>query len=145
MRASATSGDDLLAEINTTPLIDVMLVLLVVFMLFAPVAAHRVQATMHQGDVFGHGYIPPPVLNVRVLADGSVTLNGEKTTQVDRIIRLQTIGRKAEREQDVVRWSADNAARYESVAQVLAEMQRANVLKIAHSGLDPYEADWLDP
>jgi biopolymer transport protein ExbD len=134
MSFSSNSGGGAMSEINTTPLIDVMLVLLIIFMLTAPMTAHRVQTQLPQ-DSTKQNNNPPTVLKLRVLPDGTVTMDEQPTTQAVLIARLESIGLKNKDDQDIVQLGADNAAPYERVTQVLTDMHRANVLKISFSGL----------
>jgi biopolymer transport protein ExbD len=134
MIMSFSSASSTMSEINTTPLIDVMLVLLIIFMLTAPVTAHRVQAQLPQGTVLPTDH-PPTVLKLRVLPNGSLTMDEQPVSQAALLARLAGIGKQPKAEQEVVQLGADQAAPYERVTQVLTEMHRANVLKISFSGL----------
>ena len=117
-----------MAEINTTPLVDVMLVLLVIFIITAPlfhqaipVDLPRVESTKLDDK--------PLVVSVAVDADGKVYVDGlevEPAALAERFAAASADGRQPE-----LHLRADRATRYERVAEVLADAQRAGIVKIA--------------
>lgn len=117
-----------LCEINTTPLIDVMLVLLVTLIISLPIMTHAVTLNLPQGPVLD----PPPsaeVIDLDIEFDGTVVWNG---TAVASMQQLESYFR-AEAQQQVqpeVHLRADRRAKYDSVAKVLASAQRNRIQKI---------------
>lgn len=127
---SAQSGEP---QINTTPLIDVMLVLLVMLIITLPIATHAVKLDLP------HGPPPPqperPIVNVEIDFDGRVFWNGTSATpaQLDRWFRQAA---QSDVEPIVKVWP-DRRARYEVVAQVLAAAQRAHLRDLAVAPVVP--------
>jgi biopolymer transport protein ExbD len=111
-------------EINTTPLIDVLLVLLVLLVITLPRMTHRVSLELPSGHSTGQ---PVPTTNVEVDFDGRVFWNGAPVPD-DRQLQqwFSTIAGT-----NTVRILPDRRARYERVAQVLAAAQRARVSQLS--------------
>jgi biopolymer transport protein ExbD len=112
-------------EINTTPLIDVLLVLLVLMVITLPRMTHHIAMELPAGHSASQ---PPPVTNVEVDFDGRVFWNGAPVSD-DRQLEqwFSAIAGTA----NAVRILPDRRARYERVAQVLACAQRAHVSQLA--------------
>lgn len=111
--------------INTTPLIDVLLVLLVLLVITLPRSTHRIALDLPSGSSSD----PPPVVtNVEVDFDGHVFWNGTPVTD-DR--RLAQWFREVASTPGIVRILPDRRLRFERVAQVLAYAQRAHVTRLA--------------
>lgn len=112
------------AEMNATPLIDVLLVLLVMLILTVPIATHAVKLNLPHGD----GAVPSPPLFVKVYIDydGQLHWNHEVVADIDALSRrLRTlVGANTESRVKVL---PDARVRYERVAQVLAAAQRSGV------------------
>jgi len=114
-----------LREINTTPLIDVLLVLLVLLVITLPRTTHRVTLDLPAG----HAVNPPGLItNVEVDFDGRVFWNGAPVPD-DR--RLEQWFSAIAGTSNTVRIFPDPRASYERVAQVLASAQRAHVSRLA--------------
>jgi biopolymer transport protein ExbD len=112
-------------EINTTPLIDVLLVLLVLLVVTLPRSTHRVSLDLPIGP---HSNAPVPVTDVEVDFDGRVFWNGSPVSDDGRL--EQWFGQAAGTS-GIVRIEPDRHVRYERVAQVLASAQRAHVTHLA--------------
>ena len=119
--------DEVMNEINMTPLVDVMLVLLIIFIITVPVMKHAVSVDLpsatNQPEL-----IKPETLRLSVAADGSYFLNGEPVNDSELERRLQAEGAKDP--QPDLHINGDKAVRYERVAQVMAAAQRAGLRKI---------------
>lgn len=135
MTMTASSGEGRsYSDINMTPLIDVMLVLLVIFIITVPQHTHAVKIDNPAG--------PPPtesdqrdVVNLAIDFDGTMTWN---STPVNHTALLAYIGRAARQSaQPEVHITVDRFSRYEIVAQTLADLQRRGVKRIGvvNSGL----------
>jgi biopolymer transport protein ExbD len=108
-------------EINTTPLIDVLLVLLVLMVITLPRMTHRVSLDLPGGHSVSQ---PVPVTTVEVDFDGRVFWNGALVADDGQ---LQQWFSAIAGSTNAVRILPDRHARYERVAQVLASAQRAQV------------------
>lgn len=122
MTSPGTSGE-VVSEINTTPLIDVMLVLLTLLIITLPIQTHAVKLVMPRGPA-----MPTPVVMLEVDFDGSAIWNGWR---IDR----ETLARKlkaaaAQDPQPEIHMMANRLARYGAVAQVMAEAERDGLTKI---------------
>jgi biopolymer transport protein ExbD len=112
-------------EINTTPLIDVLLVLLVLLVVTLPRSTHRISLNLPAGPPSN---APVPVTDVEVDFDGRVFWNG---SPVSDDARLEQWFGQAAATPGIVRIEPDRHVRYERVAQVLASAQRAHVTHLA--------------
>ena len=117
-----------MAEINTTPLVDVMLVLLVIFIITAPlfhqavpVDLPRVESTKLEDK--------PLVVSVALDADGKVYVDSAEVERSALATRFASV--TANGLQPELHLRADRGTRYERVTEVLAEAQRAGIVKIA--------------
>lgn len=119
-----------MGDLNITPLIDVMLVLLVMFILAVPAVTHEVEV-----DLPGPGGTPPVERVEHRLAlgrDGAVTLDGVGLSGAALRARLATL---AADPAALLLFSADPQARYGLADELLAEVKRAGVTRLAFEGL----------
>lgn len=123
MAFRSTAANPTVAEINITPLVDVMLVLLVIFMITAPVLAHRVELDLARGEP--PTGIEPTRISLAIAADGTLTWNGQPMPDVALGPQLRIEAAKSP--QPVVAIDAHDAARYERVAGVLATARNAGI------------------
>jgi biopolymer transport protein ExbD len=112
-------------EMNATPLIDVLLVLLVMLIFTLPVATHAVKLNLPQPKP-----VPPSaVVMVHVDFDGQLFWNGESVVGLDALgARFRSLA--AASDPPRVRIVRDDRARYEHVAHVLAAAQRSGVVRL---------------
>jgi len=123
-------GDDgAMCDINTTPLIDVMLVLLIMFIVTIPVMTHAVKLDMPRPNDAPPPEVRPEVVDIEIDFDGTIVWNG---TVVPTIQALEGYFRQesAKEPQPELHLRPDRRARYESVAKVLAAAQRNRLQKI---------------
>jgi biopolymer transport protein ExbD len=134
---SGGSGEDeVMMDINTTPLIDVMLVLIIMLIITIPVQLHSVNLNMPTGT-------PPPPLKEPVVVtididfDGTVLWNGEPVANRAGLeSRLQQAA--AIPDQPEVHIRPNKLVEYKSVAMVLASAQRLGVTKLGMIGNEQY-------
>jgi len=124
-----------MVEMNVTPLIDVMLVLLVTLIVTLPIQTHAVKLDMPVTTP-PKQIIQPIVVNLVVDFDGSILWNG---TPVDRGT-LDSYFQNASQQdpQPEIHLNPNKLAKYDIVAKVLADAQRIGVKKIGFTGLDQY-------
>ena len=131
-----SSGNDSggpMADINVTPLVDVMLVLLIIFIITVPVMKHAVnidlpRATNQPQDA------KPETIRLSVDASGSFFWNDEAVDDAALAVRLKAEASKTPQPELHIR--GDKDVRYERVAQVMAAAQVAGVKKIGF-GTEP--------
>jgi biopolymer transport protein ExbD len=127
---------DVMIDINTTPLIDVMLVLLVMLIITIPIQLHSVNLNMPVGNP------PPPLIEPEVLkldidASSRIYWNGEWIP--DRPALEERLGTAAAKQpQPEVHLRPDRAAKYEIVASVMASAQRLGLTKIGVVGSEQF-------
>jgi biopolymer transport protein ExbD len=117
-------------QLNATPLIDVMLVLLVILIITLPVATHAVKLNLPQGD----GAPPPQSVRVDIGYGGDIYWNGE---HVESLAQLETrlVAVAGAARQARVNVMPEKRVRYEVVAQVLALAQRSRVTGLSISSV----------
>ena len=127
-------GNAPMADINTTPLVDVMLVLLVIFIITAPlfhqaipVDLPRVSSTNLEDK--------PEVIQLAINAEGIAYWNGEAVHRGALDARFA----EASARQPELHLRADRESRYEAVADVMAAAQRNGIVKIAFVTQPPGE------
>ena len=130
--------DEIMLDINTTPLIDVMLVLLVMLIVTIPIQTHAVKL-----DLPINNNPPPPsdlmpeVVNLEIDFDGTVIWNGTPVTsraQLDQFFQSTA----AKVPQPEVHLRPNRLAKYDAVARTLADAQRLGVAKIGFVGNEQY-------
>ena len=133
---SGSSEPDVMIDINTTPLIDVMLVLLVMLIITIPIQLHAVNLNMPLGNP-----PPPPVLPevVKIDVDPSSTVywNGEAVSTRDELEQKLTAASQ-QAVQPELHLRPDRHARYSVVAGVMASAQRLGLTKIGIVGSEQF-------
>jgi len=137
MQIGSASGDDeVMVEINTTPLIDVMLVLLIMLIITIPIQTHAVKMNMPIGN-------PPPqvkqptIVKLDVDFDGTVYWNGQALPDRPTLeSKLNDIANQPDQPQ--VHLRPNKLVKYEHVAAVLASAQRLGVTKIGMVGNEQF-------
>ncbi len=124
---SDKSDEDFNPEINTTPLVDVMLVLLIIFIITIPVINHSVKldlprATTQPNDV------KPETVNLTIDGNGKLFWNNREISEAEL---PQKIADAAQAEpQPELHLRAERTTQYEKVAQVMAAAQNGGLTKI---------------
>jgi len=130
---------EVMVEMNTTPLIDVMLVLLVMLIITLPIQLHSVNLNMPIGNP------PPPLVKPEVVkldidASSTIFWNGEavpdRQALEDNIARAANMGVQPE-----VHLRPDKGAKYSVVAGVMASAQRLGLTKIGIVGSEQFIND----
>ena len=134
---SGAGGDpEVMVDINTTPLIDVMLVLLIMLIITIPIQTHAVKLNMPVGNP-PPPTEPPVVITIEIDFDGTVLWNGE--TVPDRAALEGRLARAAaEPDQPEVHIRPNKLVEYKSVATVLASAQRLGVTKLGMVGNEQF-------
>jgi len=119
-----------MCDINTTPLIDVMLVLLVTLIVTLPIMTHAVKLDMPPPNP---NQPPPPVqpviINLDIYYDGTISWNGQTIPTLDEL-ESQFKEAAAQDPQPELHLAPDSHVKYDTVAKVLAAAQRNHMQKI---------------
>jgi biopolymer transport protein ExbD len=127
-----------IANINITPLIDVMLVLLVMLILAVPAAMHQVDVALPQpGPADGK---PPITQNLSVTSDGGYRWNGAAVGDAELPAKLRGLAVAG----DELRIETDGYARYERFNQLIGMVKEAGVTKLGFVGNHRYK-QWDKP
>ncbi|SCK59269.1 biopolymer transport protein ExbD [Variovorax sp. HW608] len=119
--------DEVMNEINMTPLVDVMLVLLIIFIITVPVMKHAVNIDLPRASSEPEQTKPQNIL-FTVTADGSYYWNDQKIDDSEMKSRMAAEGAKDPQPELHIR--GDKAVRYERIAQAMSAAREAGVRKI---------------
>ena len=127
--ASADSGEDEVnSSINTTPLVDVMLVLLIIFLITIPVVTQSITLELPKERNVVTVTKPENIL-LAVSKDGDVYWNTHQIKDIDELVSMLTEKAKI-KPQPEVHIRGDQGARYESIGRVVFACQRAGIAKV---------------
>jgi biopolymer transport protein ExbD len=130
------SEDEVMIDINTTPLIDVMLVLLIMFIITIPIQTHAVKMNMPIPNN-AQPKEPRPPIRIDVDFDGTIGWNGIIIAdQADLEARLREVA--AEADQQEVHLRPNKLVTYKYVAGIMASAQRLGVTKIGLVGNEQF-------
>lgn len=138
MSSGGRGDDEPMMDMNTTPLIDVLLVLLIMFIITIPIQSHAVKVDLPQPDNRPQNQ-PDPIKNkITIDAQGVTSWNGTPVNEVTLTQYLnETVGMNPQPE---LHFQPDATARYEVVDGVMAIIKRANVTKMGFVGNEQYRA-----
>jgi len=131
----STGGDgDPMVEMNTTPLIDVMLVLLIMFIITLPVMTNNTRIDLPHGP---SGDPKHEAINLSIDYDGTIVWNGSVVSNFEQLEQyLRSAASQSVQPELHVR--PDKRARYDHVAQVLAMAQRNGIQRIGFAGQEQF-------
>jgi biopolymer transport protein ExbD len=133
---SAMGEQEVMVDINTTPLIDVMLVLLIMLIITIPIQTHAVKLNMPVGTPPPPD-VPPQVITIEVDFDGTMVWNGEILhDRADLETHLR--GAAAMAVQPEVHLRPNKLVKYDSVAMLMASAQRLGLTKIGLIGNEQF-------
>jgi biopolymer transport protein ExbD len=126
---SGGDEDEVVSAINTTPLVDVMLVLLIIFLITIPVVTQSIAMSLPKETNIAR-QTKPENIEISVNKDGDVFWNAQPVTDNEALFqRLKKIA--VMNPQPEVHIRGDEKSRYESVGRVVFACQRASILKIS--------------
>ena len=134
--AGAQREPEVMIDINTTPLIDVMLVLIIMLIITIPIQTHAVKLNMPVG-VPPPPTTPPQVVTIDVDFDGTLIWNGE-TLRGRPELEARMRGAAAMQEQPEIHLRPNKLVRYRNVAMVMASAQRLGLTKIGVIGHEQF-------
>jgi len=136
MNLGSGSDDEPLTEMNMTPLIDVMLVLLIMFIITIPIQTHAVKMNMPVGPS-SVSPKPPEIVRIDVDFDGTIGWNGTVLADRNELeAKLATVAAMAD--QPEVHLRPNKLVTYKVVAMILASAQRLGVTKIGIVGNEQF-------
>lgn len=133
----ASGEGEMMVEMNTTPLIDVMLVLLTLLIITLPIQTHAVKLDMPKPNPNP----PPPLVqpvDLVVDFDGTITWNGQPISKETMDSYFVSEAQQELPLQPEIHLNPDRLAKYDTVAMVLAHAQRLGVTKIGFSNTAQY-------
>ncbi|MES2951528.1 MAG: biopolymer transporter ExbD [Pseudomonadota bacterium] len=131
MNVGSIDGEDdaVIAAINTTPLVDVMLVMLIIFLITIPVVTTSIPVTLPKERVEVRETKPENII-ISVDSAGGIFWYDQKVANVealvDKLKKVSTV-----KPQPEVQIRGDMASRYEGVGKILYAVQRAGIVKVA--------------
>ncbi|MEO8279523.1 MAG: biopolymer transporter ExbD [Ideonella sp.] len=126
---SSSDEDEVVASINTTPLVDVMLVLLIIFLITIPVVIQTVPVKLPNETNIALR-TKPENIEIAVNKDGDIFWNAKLVADNNALFdKLKVIA--VLNPQPEVHIRGDQNARYESIGRVMYQCQRANILKVS--------------
>lgn len=121
--------DEVVSSINTTPLVDVMLVLLIIFLITIPVVTHTIPMVLPKESNIAV-QTKPENIEISVNKDGDIFWNAKPVADSDQLFaRLSKISTAVPQPEVHIR--GDEKARYESIGRVLYQCTRAAIQKVS--------------
>jgi biopolymer transport protein ExbD len=128
MSFNTNSGGGPMADINVTPLVDVMLVLLIIFMITAPLMAHKVQVKLPLASLDNKPEIIVPPVTIAVKATGEVYWNDQLMTEELLVQNLSiTVAREPQPQVDI---RADNNTKYSYIQKTVKTVRMSGMRKV---------------
>ena len=116
-----------MAEINMIPLVDVMLVLLIIFMITAPLLAHKIKIDLPQASTVLLEEKPDTIV-ISLMADGKMFLND---VAIERTAMIERLAVEAQRKpQPELHLHVDRTLQFQALATVMADAQNAGMVKV---------------
>ncbi|HTP73113.1 MAG TPA: biopolymer transporter ExbD [Burkholderiaceae bacterium] len=135
MQVGEHSSDDVMIDINTTPLIDVMLVLIIMLIITIPIQTHAVKMNMPIAPSAPPPK-PPEIVRIDIDFDGTIGWNGTVVEKEELLNRLAQVAQMPE--QPEVHLRPNKLVTYKVVAMVMANAQRLGVTKIGLIGNEQF-------
>jgi len=135
MQVGQGGSDDVMIDINTTPLIDVMLVLIIMLIITIPIQTHAVKMNMPIAPS-AQPPKPPEIVRIDIDFDGTIGWNGTVVQKDELINRLAQVAQLPD--QPEVHLRPNKLVTYKVVAMVMANAQRLGVTKIGLIGNEQF-------
>jgi biopolymer transport protein ExbD len=134
---SGSSEDDPMVDVNMTPMIDIMLVLLILFIITIPIQTHAVKLNMPTPSNVQPTKLPE-VMRIDVDFDGTIGVNGVLISKSELDAKLGEWGRLPQADQPEVHLRPNKLVTYKHVAAIMASAQRQGVSKIGMVGNEQF-------
>jgi biopolymer transport protein ExbD len=133
-KVGESGADDPMCEVNTVPLIDVMLVLLVMLIITLPTQTHGIKLEMPPPQNAPQTNIEPERINIEIDPDGTVVVNGNVVPSIPELEAY--FERESLKEpQPEIHMRPSGLALYDVVANVMAAAQRANMVRMGFTNV----------
>ena len=132
MNVGSNKDDDVMLDVNMTPLIDVMLVLLIMFIITIPIPNNSINIDLPNGTPPPTNEKPPEPVTLKIDAQGKLFWNDQPVANKQALETLFA-GVAQQSDQDTIKVQPDKLTEYKDVAMVMAAAQRLNVKKIGVS------------
>jgi len=116
-----------MSEINVTPMVDVMLVLLIIFMITAPLITHKIAIDLPQAAATKNPD-KPDIVTLSVDAGGKLYWNDQAVTEDEWKVRVRSAALKTP--QPELHLRAEKTTQYQKLAEIMADAQAAGLVKI---------------
>lgn len=133
----ANKDPEVMVDINTTPLIDVMLVLLIMLIITIPIQLHAVNLNMPSPNAAAPPPVPPEVVDIDIDFDGTVLWNQEVVSS-RAALEQKLLAASKQPVQPEIHLRPNKLVAYKSVAAVMASAQRLGVTKIGIVGNEQF-------
>ena len=128
MSVGSSEADEPISTINTTPLVDVMLVLLIIFLITIPVITKTVKVTLPKAANIATETKPE---NITVAVDSSGTIYWNNTSVPDTTALIELVKVEAVKDpQPEIHIRGDAESRYEDIGKVMYSIQRGGIVKV---------------
>jgi biopolymer transport protein ExbD len=134
MQVGATAEGEPMSEINTTPLIDVMLVLLIMLIITIPPQTHAVKLDMPLVESPPPLVAPPPPITIDIDFDGTISWSGEVVSRDQMEAYMVQLAAQPLDRQSEIHIRPHKRAKYGDVAAVMASAQRLELSKMGVIG-----------
>jgi biopolymer transport protein ExbD len=128
MAFSSNQSGGPMADINVTPLVDVMLVLLIIFMITMPLTSERIQIDLPQKSTVKNDQDPPPPIELSINSAGNLFWDGQPLTKDLFELQLQFEAKKDP--QPMLQIKADPFTEYQVLADVMGTAKNIGMSKI---------------
>jgi biopolymer transport protein ExbD len=126
--SSNSNGGGPMADINVTPLVDVMLVLLIIFMITAPLMTHKVVVKLPQATLATKPHLTTPPVTLAIKSDGSKFWNDEPLTPAALDQKISVLINQEPQPQVNIR--ADATTKYGTIADAVNTLRKGGVRKV---------------
>jgi biopolymer transport protein ExbD len=137
MNVSQGSADEVMCDVNTTPLIDVMLVLLVMLIVTLPPQTHAVKLDLPPPTPPKQQLVPPERINIEIDPDGTIVVNGSPMSgipQLDSFFRREAV----KDPQPQIHLAPSALAKYDVIANVMASAQRNKMVRMGFTNVGQF-------
>ena len=128
MAFAAQGGEDVMSEINVTPLVDVMLVLLIIFMITAPLMTHKVTVKLPLATLEEKVVVKTPPVTLAIKSNGELYWNDERVSVSQLEAKLAVTVQRTPQPELQIR--ADRDTEYQIVASVMGDAKNAGMVKV---------------